>query len=176
MESILGKTIAWTFPNLEGLLWVWVQCDSLSHLVSNSVLFFFWKQNSASDYQASLIFNFIFEEPCYRYLSSEHFTMRYVLIWAFFLIAGQFRQKQHPNINTPPPSHCWPQIPSIWKNIACFKTQRCQVNRPHRNNYRKMKMSLSCDIIHTGFTPCSSNWHHMKFFPDCRERKNEQRL
>ena len=34
-----------------------------------------------------------FEELLPLYMSSEHFTVRYVLIWAFFLIAGQFPPK-----------------------------------------------------------------------------------
>ena len=41
------------------------------------------------------------------------------------------------------------------KNITCFKTSWSQVNKPNRNNYRKMKMGLSCDIIPTDFHPVS---------------------
>lgn len=34
-----------------------------------------------------------FQELLPLYMSSEYFTVRYVLIWAFFLIAGQFPPK-----------------------------------------------------------------------------------
>lgn len=107
MESILGKTIAWTFPNLEGLLWVWVQWmwHPLLPLSASVLLFFIWKQNFDTDHKAGSICNFIFEELLPLYMSREHFTMRYVLIWAFFLIAGQLPPKATSKYEYSPPSH-----------------------------------------------------------------------
>lgn len=85
--SVLAKAIVWTLPNLEGLLEVWVLCDSPSHPSDSALLFFSRKQSSDSKASQSLT-------SCLPFcMSSGHFTMRYVLIWAFSLIAEQFPPK-----------------------------------------------------------------------------------
>lgn len=80
MESILGKTIAWTFPNLEGLLWVWVQCDNfLTHIkfsfslkkkkhTQKKLLLFIWNRIFYSYHKACSIRNFNFEELAIAYV------------------------------------------------------------------------------------------------------------